>query len=306
MGNSLSVLTTVYNAEKYIQAAVESILNQTYADFEFIIINDGSTDGTLALLEGFAVQDKRIRLISRENKGLVASLNEGLELVNTPLIARMDADDIAMPNRLEEQVAFLKLNPDVVVVGGSVIIIDDEGRELTSLSPAKDDATLQDYAIRGHCPIDHPAAMIRTEVIKMQGGYRPDFYPAEDLDLWLRLAEVGKLANLGSVVIKYRFLDNSISSTLAEKQFLAAKRACHDACKRRKISDSFDATNDWRANNTNKSRYLFTLKFGWWAFNYKNKTAAIYYGKKAVKLCPFNKESWRLLFCALFKMSSIG
>ncbi len=97
----ISVVMPVYNAEKYIKQAVESILNQSFSDFEFIIINDGSTDGTLAILENYVKEDERIHLISRENKGLVATLNEGIDLAGSPLIARMDADDISLPHRFK-------------------------------------------------------------------------------------------------------------------------------------------------------------------------------------------------------------
>jgi len=297
----ISVLMPVYNAEKYIQAAVESILKQTFTDFEFIIINDGSTDGTLKILEDYALQDERIRLISRENKGLVATLNEGVALAKAPLIARMDADDISLPARFQAQVDYLNSHQDVVALGGASIIIDENSMELHVLVPPLGDEEIQENALKGHCPINHPTAMIRTDVIKHVGAYSNEFYPSEDLDLWLRLGEQGKLANLEKPTIKYRFLSDSISGRMVAEQLQAAKDACEAAWKRRGISGKFEATGEWRAGESKQSRHSSLLKFGWWAFNYKNKKAAVIYGLKAIKLLPINKEGWRLLYCALFK-----
>jgi glycosyltransferase involved in cell wall biosynthesis len=298
---SLSVLMPVYNAQKYIGFAVESILNQSFMDFEFIIINDGSTDDTLTILQKYAVEDKRIRLISRENKGLVDTLNEGLLLAQTSLIARMDADDIALPTRLQEQHDYLNNHVDVVCVGGASIMIDEAGNELHLLIPPLSNDEIQNNALKGHCPINHPTAMYRLDAIRQVGNYSGDFYPSEDLDLWLRLGEIGKLANLKNPVLKYRFLDNSISGLLAEKQLDAARGACNAAWKRRSIKGVFEAKGEWRASDSKESQYSLILKFGWWAFNYKNKKTALLYGFKAIKLFPFNKEGWRLLCCAILK-----
>ncbi len=298
----ISVVMPVYNAEKYIKQAVESILNQSFSDFEFIIINDGSTDGTLAILENYVKEDERIHLISRENKGLVATLNEGIDLAGSPLIARMDADDISLPHRFELQYIYLQENPDVVCVGGDAIIIDQYGRELTLLTTPYNDEALQQQILKGHGALFHPAVMYRTQVIKKISGYQTDFYPAEDLDLWLRLGEKGKLANLDIPVIKYRFLSDSISGKLAKQQYDAARAGCEAAWKRRGlVGQDFEATGDWRPSDQVQSQHAFALKFGWWAFNYKNQKAAIFYGIKSIKLMPFNKESWRLLFCAFLK-----
>jgi len=298
---SVSVLMPVYNAEKYIQAAVESILKQTFTDFEFIIINDGSTDGTLDILDAYAQQDKRIRLISRENKGLVATLNEGLALAKTLLIARMDADDIALPNRFRDQVDYLRHNVDVVCVGGCAIVIDEMGRELTLLDVPADDDEIQQLLLQGHASFFHPAVMYRKNVVQKIGGYRKDFYPAEDLDLWLRLGEVGKFSNLKDAVIKYRFLSSSISGRMAQQQKTSAKKATEAAWVRRGITGVFEVSGDWRANDSIGAQYFFILKFGWWAFNYKNKKAALSYSFKAIRLLPFNKEGWRLFYCVIFK-----
>lgn len=297
----ISVLMPVYNAENYIKDAVESILNQTLTDFEFIIINDGSTDGTLAILESYAKLDGRICLISRENKGLIDTLNEGITLVKSPLIARMDADDIALPSRFEEQFNYLTSHPDVICVGGASIIIDEESRELNLLLLPVSDDEIQNKALLGHCPINHPAAMFSTQAIKSLNGYRKDFYPSEDLDLWLRMGEIGKLANLKNAVIKYRFISNSISGRMAEEQNSTARKACEEAWSRRGIKGRFEAKGNWRPTNSRNSQHVFLLKLGWWAYNYKNKTAALLYGIKAIQKWPLNRGGWNLVYCSLFK-----
>lgn len=297
----ISVLMPVYNAEDYIQVAVESILNQTFTDFEFIIINDGSTDGTLALLEDYAEKDDRIRLISRENKGLVETLNEGLGLAKAPLVARMDADDIALPNRLTEQVSYLQSNASIICLGGYAVFIDEKGRELTLLQVPGNDDEIQQLLLQGHSSVFHPSVMYRKNIAQQVGGYRKDFYPAEDLDLWLRMGEVGQFANLEHAVIKYRFLSSSISGRMAKQQNDAAKAATEAAWLRRGITGVFGALGEWRANDSVESRHLLLLKFGWWAFNYRNKKASRVYGLKAIQLQPFNKESWRLFYCSMLK-----
>lgn len=297
----LSVLMPVYNAEKYIQAAVESILQQTFTNFEFIIINDGSTDNTKKILQKYADKDKRIHLISRDNRGLVHTLNEGISLASAPLIARMDADDIAVPTRFHQQVDYLNNNSDVVCVGGHAIIIDDRDRPLTELAVPKNDFEIQQLLLKGHASVFHPAVMYRKQAVQQAGLYRKEFYPAEDLDLWLRLGELGKFANLEIAVIKYRFLSNSISGRLTKQQCQAAKLGCEEASKRRGILSVFEATGDWRPDGSKISQLKLILKFGWWAFNYKNQKTAMLYGFKAINLLPFNKESWRLMYCAIFK-----
>lgn len=299
----MSVLMPVYNARKYIKAAVDSILNQTFTDFEFIIINDGSTDGTSGILEAYAEQDSRIRLISRENKGLVASLNEGLELIKTPLIARMDADDIALPTRLEEQFNFLTLNPDTVCVGSFFEVINEQGDGLTVLESPVTNDDIQDDLIKGHTVLCHPTVMMRTAAVLEVGSYKDEYYLVEDLDLWLRLGEVGLLANIPKTLMKYRVLESSVSSIAGAKQVATAKSVIKDASRRRGVNMVFEATEHWRPNETVESRLSFIMKYGWWAFNYKNKKAAVFYGKKAVRLSPFSQEGWRLLFCALFKVT---
>ncbi len=302
MEPAISILMSTYNDKKYINAAVDSILNQTFANFEFIIINDGSTDGTLEILEDYVKKDCRIRLISRENKGLVSSLNEGIDLARASLIARIDADDIAIDNRLDEQIKYLEKHTDVVCVGSYFEIIDNNTYSLMLTKTPISNADIQKELMKGHSVICHPSVIMRKDAVLKAGKYRQEFHPAEDLDLWLRLGEIGKLSNIPKKLMKYRVLNSSICGTSGNVQFLAAKKAHTEACKRRCVKTEFEPTSHFRSSKTDESKYIFILKYGWWAFNYKNKIAAKAYAFKALKLCPFNLKSWQLLYCAVFKI----
>jgi glycosyltransferase involved in cell wall biosynthesis len=297
---TISVLMPVYNAERYIAVAVESILNQSFTDFEFIIINDGSTDRSLDILQQYAQKDKRIRLISRENKGLVKTLNEGLALAKAPLIARMDADDIAVTERFALQKDFMGNNPDYVCVGGRVRVIDEKDRFLIIADTKLDHEEIELSALQGITPICHPTAMLRKEKIDLIGGYQECDYPAEDLGLFLNLSEIGKLGNLKDVVLEYRIHNHSISTSTNELQLQKSREICERHWKKRGREYSFLAL-EGRPGATRGSKFDITLKHGWWAFNNKQwKTAAIY-GTKSIAINPFNQGGWRLLICALIK-----
>lgn len=298
----VSVIMAVYNGGEYLRLAIESVLKQTYTDFEFIIINDGSTDKSFDVLTEYALKDQRIRIISRENRGLVASLNEGIAEAKTPLIARMDADDICLPERLIEQVEFLYQHKDIVCVGTAQIIIDDDGDELTSLNVPTGDREIQEKLLQGHCPLEHPSVMFRTDAVRALGAYRKDCEAAEDYDLWLRLGEIGKLANINKPLIKYRYLSSSISAANQSKQRESTKKACIEAWKRRGITGEFKATSEWRSSQTRSSKLSFALKFGWWAYNYKNRNAAIKYAKRAIRIAPWCHEAWKLFFLSFFNL----
>lgn len=196
----LTVLLPVFNGAQYITEAVESILMQTYTNFELLIINDGSTDDTLVILERLAARDFRVRVVSRENKGLIATLNQGLSLSSTDLIIRMDADDVALPNRLERQVAFMMAHPDVDVCGTGLVFYETgEEKHL----PENHDA-LQVLALF-NTPVFHPTVIMRKSSVLSVGGYSSHALCAEDFDLWERMLHAGfRLANLGEVLLRYR------------------------------------------------------------------------------------------------------
>jgi glycosyltransferase involved in cell wall biosynthesis len=300
---TVSVVMAVFNGEKYLREAVESILNQTFRDFEFIAIDDGSTDGSKMILDELARRDPRLRVVSRPNKGLTPTLNEGLSLARGRYVARMDADDVAMPTRFEKQVAFLDANPDVVLLGGAYELIDEEGRLLTVQRPAVDDATLQSHCLAGRTPICHPLAMMRREALQQVGGYDESYSVAQDLDLWLRLGEVGRLACVTDVLLKYRMHETSVSEKKQQQQVANMRRAVESAGRRRGVAVQFEGEAGWRAMGGRESRFRQAAKFGWWAWHSGQSRTARHYALRAIRAMPLRAEGWKLLLAALFRSS---
>ena len=297
----VSVLMPVYNSAEYLEDALESILAQTLENFELIIINDGSTDGSLEILQTYAARDGRILLSSRKNKGIAKTRNELLNRINGQYIAIMDSDDIALPHRFAKQVAFLNRELDVVCVGGAFELLDDAGRMLTRFTAPTNDEEIQDLMLVGHTSIHHATAMIRRDSLMKVGGYPETMATVGDLDLFLRLGEIGKLANLTDTVLKYRQHMNSISALKHIQQIEDKRVACERAWERRGIKGHFEATEPWRPDATSISQHTFMLKYGWWAWNsHQRKTAAIY-GMKAIKVKPFSLDGWKLFGCTLIK-----
>ena len=213
----ISVVMPIYNCELYLDEAIQSVLTQTYTNFEFIIINDGSTDETLNIIKAYSNQDKRIVLISRENKGLVTSLNEGISVSKGEYIARMDADDISLPDRLEEQLRFMKINLDIGVCGSWIEVFGEDvksSRRKLSCSNER----LKSELLFSAC-FAHPSVMMRKEVLKNNNlFYDKNFLNAEDFDLWTRLSFVTNFANINKVLIKYRIVNTSITRIAEQDQ----------------------------------------------------------------------------------------
>jgi glycosyltransferase involved in cell wall biosynthesis len=222
----ISVLMSVYNGEAFLNKAIDSILTQSFTDFEFIIINDGSTDGSSAILKNYARQDSRIILIEQSNQGLIAALNTGLQSAKTNLIARMDADDIALPDRLKIQKNHMDINPNILALGSSVIIIDETDRAKGTITyPQKD--KVKNYSLHQGSPLAHPAVMMRKNAILSIGGYRSAYKHAEDYDLWLRLLKIGDIDNIQTPLLQYREHSQKISVQNAQQQALISVIARH-------------------------------------------------------------------------------
>jgi glycosyltransferase involved in cell wall biosynthesis len=195
----------VYNAGPALGRAIESILAQDQPDFELIVIDDGSTDGSRALIGQYQARDERIRPVFHErNIGLAATLNEGLELAGNPLVARMDQDDEALPNRLRVQEAFLSERPNVAVAGSWVFHMGRKQRFDRLVEFPTEPAQIRVQLPRENC-LYHPSVMFRREEILALGGYRAEFKNAEDYDLWLRVSKVHDLAVIPQPLLRYRF-----------------------------------------------------------------------------------------------------
>ena len=222
---AISVAMSVYNGERFLDEAIESVRAQTFDAFEFLILDDGSSDGTSGIIERHAASDSRIRPILRENRGLIASLNQLIEEASAPLIARMDADDICHPERFAKQIAFLADHPDHGVVGCWTHDVDEHGNPYTLTGedhPLTHEAFLESIERNGPL-LCHPGVMFRRAVVRSVGGYHAAFRHCEDLDLWLRLATVTRIANLPERLLTYRHYADQVSSRhLTEQQIGAA------------------------------------------------------------------------------------
>jgi glycosyltransferase involved in cell wall biosynthesis len=223
MTSLISVIFPVYNAEKYLRQAVDSVLFQTYSNFEFLIYNDGSTDSSLDIIKSYI--DPRIRVIDLErNIGLIKLLNLAFNEAKGKYIARMDADDICLPNRFEEQVKFLEAKQEIGICGTYIQIIDTD--EIV-LKPTED-KDLRWWIFKGS-PFAHPSIMLRKEVIeRTQLEFNPNAYVVEDFEFWWQLAFHTKLSNLDQVLLKYRIHDQQESTAKKEIQYLNFRKSQSD------------------------------------------------------------------------------
>jgi glycosyltransferase involved in cell wall biosynthesis len=225
-GVPLTVLLPVYNGEPYLNKAIESVLSQSYGNFEFLVLDDGSRDRTPAILQHYAAQDGRVRVLHHENRGVGYTLNRGLSEARGDLIALIGADDVALPGRLEKQVSFLSHNADHVLVGGYLRIIDPEDKLIGMRRYPTSDRELRERILL-YNPIGDPTVMYRRADALAAGGYTTRVRTCEDYDLLLRLAKRGKIANIPEPLTAYRLHPESLKSqrTLRQlKDTLAIRR----------------------------------------------------------------------------------
>jgi glycosyltransferase involved in cell wall biosynthesis len=220
---AITVLMSVYNGEKFVGMAVESILNQSYQDFEFIIIDDGSTDNTPGILADYKNKDNRIKILRHKNKGLTCSLNTGAFLSRGEFIARQDADDMSMPDRLEKQIAFLKAHPGFAVIGAYALCTDEQGKVVTTSENNKYGTVIKVDVSRQN-PISHSSAMFRKDVFNFCNGYDESFRVAQDFDLWNRMAKWGDIGLMPMILVKRRMINQGVSQKKIKEQMIAAAK----------------------------------------------------------------------------------
>lgn len=220
----VSVLMSVYNDQKYLGEAVRSILSQTLTDFEFIIFDDGSTDGSSKILDDFAASDCRIKIIHQANIGLTKTLGKGIELAEGEYVARMDADDIAMPERLMKQVKYLDDDPQVVLVSSFAKVIDGPGNEIGEHRPATTHERIRKLSFFSG-QLCHPAAMFRKQEVLSLGGYDEDMRYAQDADLWFRVMKKYRVANIPEYLLKWRKTPEGIGAVKYKEQLAFAQKA---------------------------------------------------------------------------------
>ena len=228
---AVSVVMSCYNAARWVDEAVRSVLNQTFGDFEFIIVDDGSTDGTLSVLRRHAQGDRRIAIIEKANTGLGDSLNAGIRQSRGEWIARLDADDVCEPTRLARQIELARADASLVFIGTGLSIIDESGRQLQiHRYPTAHSGLLRHLRqVRKFPP--HSSAMFRADAARVVGGYRTRIRRAQDWDLWLRLSSIGHLACVDAPLVRIRKHADQISH--------------EDAGKRQKLDSRLSLTSYW-------------------------------------------------------------
>jgi glycosyltransferase involved in cell wall biosynthesis len=232
----ISVILPIFNAQRYLSAAVDSILTQTFEDFELLLFDDGSEDQSLEIAKEATARDSRVILMHGDHRGYVSWLNTGLEMAKGELIARMDADDISLPERFARQVQFLDSQRECSVVGTHATRIDPDGSPIDSWKMPERHEQIDQQHINGRPgALIHPSVMMRNSALVQIGGYRVAFEPAEDYDLFLRLAEVGRLANLPEPLLKYRLHDRCVTFVRAQAQGQHSRKALEEAFARRRL-----------------------------------------------------------------------
>lgn len=227
----VSVIMPVYNGERFLAEAVESVLAQTHAEFELLILDDGSTDRSLEILRRYEAGDSRVRVLSRENRGLCATLNELIELAACDLVFMMHADDVMAANRLQRQIAFFAEHPEVDICSSFVEYINDAGTVIGNYSsPLTTRQAVQELADQNEIVgFNHPATAFRRSVVRKVGGYRQPFWPCEDIDLWGRAVEAGAgICVIPDCLLKYRI--HGTSASVARSTLLRRKHHYVKAC----------------------------------------------------------------------------
>ena len=295
----VSVLLSVYNGARYIEESLRSVLDQTFTDFEVLLYDDGSTDETPDILRRYAERDSRIDLRLRPHGNFVDHFNDGIRTARGLYVARADGDDLNEPTRFAEQVKFLDEHPKVVAVGSRVREIDPMGVEL-GVTGERDQplehAEIERNLLAGNgWAMSHPAATMRTAALRQIGGYNRDYVFAEDTDLFLRLAEIGELANLPEPLVRYRRHAKSVSSQNFEEQRRRFGRIIAEAHRRRglpmKQEPAFFKT---RPQPPEKLLELW----GWNALRKKRADVARQHAGDRLRLRPLSWKSWKLWFCA--------
>jgi glycosyltransferase involved in cell wall biosynthesis len=298
-GPVVSVCMPAYNCQRYVAEAIESILGQTFRDFEFLIIDDGSTDGSLPILRRYAARDPRIRLTSRPNLGVPATLKELVDQSRGEFIARMDADDIAFPERFEKQVNYLRAHSDCVVVGCRVWETDAEGDSVREYFTLADHDEIDAFHFRMTGPaLVHPSIMLRRDAMLAVGGYRN--FLIEDLDLYLRLAEYGRIARVPEFLLKYRIHSTnlSFSAPFWERSYPVLCEILTDTYQRRNLPVRLPPPKAVPASPSLSAAEKY-LTIGWESLLCGHLRTARKYARRLLIRRPLARESWRLMYCAL-------
>ncbi len=267
----VSVVIPVWNGERYLAEAIESVLAQTHRDFELIIVDDGSSDATATMAEGYARLDPRVRLVRQPNQGVAAARNTGLEVARSQWVACLDHDDLMLPHRLQRQIAFIAAHPEVKLFGSVCQYINEEGRPRgghTIGTPIRSRADLDALLETGRLiGLTHPSVMMHRDTMRALGGYDPAMEPAEDLDLWMRVAQAGHLVLQDDAVLtRYRVHAASIVGGQTAKgsrasMLVAARAAARRAGRPEPTMEEFLA--EWRSKPIRERLEESRQQLGW-------------------------------------------
>jgi glycosyltransferase involved in cell wall biosynthesis len=291
----------VYNAEPYVGQAIESVLGQTLGHLEILAVDDGSTDGSLAVIRQFAARDPRVRVISRPNTGIARALNDALAAAHGEFVARVDSDDTALPERLERQVDYLRSHPDVVCVGCMAQAIDSDGDPLCPwILPNLDHEAIDRANLAGQQAIIGPSMMAPRAAVAAIGGFCSDLEISEDLDLFLRLAETGgRLANLPDVLMGYRRLASSITHTKQNRTIEQTRHVVQQARLRRGLTDPGPPPR--APMRTPQTPIDFHRQWSWMALRGQNHRVARKHARKVLAARPLDLSSWRLAYSVFLR-----
>jgi glycosyltransferase involved in cell wall biosynthesis len=300
----VSVVMSVYNGERFLRQAVDSILNQAFPDFEFIVVDDGSTDGTAEILSGYAKADARLCVVTQENRGLVKSLNRAIGMAQGEYIARMDADDVSMPERLAVQVRWLDMHPQIAVLGTRYNEIDESGQVIRRGNRYVGSTLVKRALLQGNSSVFcHGSVMFRRTCFEHVGGYREQFEnAAEDYDLWLRMSEHYELDNTADTLYQHRLRLDSLSFEYFLPYQRGAAFALECAHRRRSgLSELSFPSVDLPPSRREMGKYHLRMGTVFLQFGHVKKARAEL--RKAIEQFPSNPYPWILWLGSLLGSS---
>ncbi len=296
----VSVLMPVYNAQSYLAEALDCILAQTFKGWELICVDDGSTDASLVILKDYAGKHAQIRVISRPNTGIVGALNDALDAAQGEYIARMDADDWCAEVRFDQQVGYLNGHADCVAVGSYIQRTDPYGSPAGSQEPPIGHEAIDAGLLAGDASVlVHASLMMRADVLRTAGGWREGTDWVEDLDLFLRLAEQGRVANLPQYLYTYRRHVESVCFKHYELMCSRLKDVLREAYARRGIADEFDEQSVRPDLEPKQSVAEYYRNWACHAIHAGNRTLACKHAIDALKRSPLSPRSWKVAYWAL-------